>query len=164
MEQGTDVRRGDPVRARGDGVAPPPARSRRAAADRWAWRRAVRADRRKYRIYRLVVGVVGAVLVLLGLSTGWLPGPGGIPLVLLGLAVLASEFEWAHRLLQWARLKVHQMGEWTRRLPRWVRALGAVGTAAGLVLIGWLALTLLGVPSWLPGDAAAVLHVLPGVG
>ena len=163
VEQGTDVHAASAGR-RSDAAAPgSSARSRRAASDRWAWRRAIRADPRKYRIYRLLVAVVGSLLVLLGLSTGWLPGPGGIPLVLLGLAVLASEFEWAHRLLEWARVKVHELGEWTRTLPRWVRALGAVATAGGLVLIGWLALTLLGVPSWLPREAATVLQVVPGV-
>ena len=163
MEQGTDVRAASAGRRRdpaGSGSSPRPRRTR---TDRWAWRRAIRSDARKYRIYRVLVGVVGTLLVLLGLSTGWLPGPGGIPLVLLGLAVLASEFEWAHRLLQWARVKVHEMGEWTRTLPRWVRATGAVATAAVLVLLGWLALTLLGVPSWLPQEAVAVLQVLPGV-
>lgn len=163
VEQGTDVRapsagrRGDPAARRSS------ARPRRVPGDRWAWQRAIRADARKYRIYRVLVGVVGALLVLLGLSTGWLPGPGGIPLVLLGLAVLASEFEWAHRLLQWARVKVHELGEWTRTLPRWVRATGALAAAAALGLIGWLALSLLGVPSWLPQEAVAVLQVLPGV-
>ena len=172
MEQKAGVRRVEPStagasrRSRPDPAAPS-ARARRReariAADRWAWRRAIRSDPRKYRVYRLLVAVVGVLLVLLGLSTGWLPGPGGIPLTLLGLAVLASEFEWAHRVLEWARGKAQELSRWTRTLPGWVRALGALGTAAGLVAVGWLALTLLGVPAWMPGDAAAVLQVLPGV-
>lgn len=31
--------------------------------------------------------------------TGWLPGPGGIPLLIVGLSVLATNHEWAERLL-----------------------------------------------------------------
>jgi uncharacterized protein (TIGR02611 family) len=132
--------------------------------DRWAWRRRIRSDPHKYRIYRVLVAVVGTLLILLGAATGWLPGPGGIPLALLGLAVLASEFEWAHRLLQWAKRKAHEAGERARRQPRWVRWLGGLGTAAGVVVAVWLGLALLGVPGWVPGQVAATLEGLPGIG
>jgi uncharacterized protein (TIGR02611 family) len=132
--------------------------------DRWAWRRKIRSDPNKYRVYRVLVAVVGVLLVLLGAATGWLPGPGGIPLTLLGLAVLASEFEWAHRLLQWAKRKVHEAGERARRQPRWVRWLGGVATLAGVAAAVWLGLAVLGVPGWLPGQVTATLNGLPGIG
>jgi hypothetical protein len=74
-----------------------------AERDRWAWRRKIRADPRRYRLYRVAVGILGGLLILTSGLIGWLPGPGGIPLFLLGLAVLASEFHWARRLLNWAR-------------------------------------------------------------
>lgn len=169
MERETEVReRGSadanpappPRGAQGVPARPSPSVARH---DRWAWRRAIRADPRKYRIYRAVVGVVGVLLILLGVTTGWLPGPGGIPLVLLGLAVLASEFPWAHRLLQRARVKAHEFTEWTTRLPWWVRGLGTVATAAVLVAIGWLSLTVLGVPDWVPGQVTTVIDGIPGV-
>jgi hypothetical protein len=38
-------------------------------------------------------------MICLGFISGPIPGPGGIPLVLLGLAVMASEFVWAERLM-----------------------------------------------------------------
>lgn len=38
-----------------------------------------------------VVCIIGAAL------TGWLPGPGGIPLFLVGLSLLAINHEWAQR-------------------------------------------------------------------
>ena len=44
----------------------------------------------------------------LGFVTGPLPGPGGIPLVLLGLAIWSSEFEWAHKLMQWFKAQLHR--------------------------------------------------------
>jgi uncharacterized protein (TIGR02611 family) len=51
---------------------------------------------------RLVVLVVGATVVLIGIVMLALPGP-GLLTITLGLAVLASEFVWARRLLK--RLK-----------------------------------------------------------
>ena len=71
--------------------------------DRWEWRRKIRADPSKHLIYRVGVGVVGGLLLILAPLTGWLPGPGGIPLFIAGLAVLAREFEWAQRVLSGSR-------------------------------------------------------------
>ena len=51
---------------------------------------------------RVAVAVVGAALVLAGLAMFVLPGP-GILVVILGLAVLATEFVWAERLLDRAK-------------------------------------------------------------
>lgn len=135
----------------------------RHLSDRWAWRRRIRSDPRTYRWYRLGVGVLGVLLILLGAATGWLPGPGGIPLVLLGLAVLASEYEWAHHLLQRARARAHVFGEWARRQPRWMRWSGGLATLAGVMVAMWLTLAVLGLPGWLPGQVTAVLTTLPGV-
>ena len=53
--------------------------------------------------YRMIVLVVGLSIVALGLVLVVLPGPWTIPLVLLGLAILATEFMWARLLLQRAR-------------------------------------------------------------
>ena len=53
--------------------------------------------------YRMIVLVVGLSIVGLGLVLVILPGPWTIPLVLLGLAILASEFVWARLLLQRAK-------------------------------------------------------------
>ncbi|MEK7153613.1 MAG: PGPGW domain-containing protein [Patescibacteria group bacterium] len=45
-----------------------------------------------------LVLIVGSLFILAAAATGWLPGPGGIPLFLIGVAVLATEFAWAERL------------------------------------------------------------------
>ncbi|MDP2288188.1 MAG: PGPGW domain-containing protein [Actinomycetota bacterium] len=50
------------------------------------------------------VAVVGGTLVLIGLVLLVLPGP-GIPLLIIGLVILATEFAWAESLLQ--RVKRH---------------------------------------------------------
>ena len=135
-----------------------------AKDDRWEWRRKLRADPRKHRIYRALVGFVGVLLILIAGATGWLPGPGGIPLALIGLAVLASEFEWAQRLLEWAKDRVREMARWTARQPVWVRALGGVVTAACIVVAIWVGLRLFGVPGWTPDGVTSFLTGVPGLG
>lgn len=41
---------------------------------------------------------LGLVLILVAPLVGWIPGPGGIAVFLAGIAVLASEFDWAEAL------------------------------------------------------------------
>ena len=52
----------------------------------------------------LTVATVGVTLTLLGIIFLVLPGP-GIPLIIAGLAILATEFTWAEVLLN--RTKHH---------------------------------------------------------
>ncbi len=78
-----------------------------------------------------------------------LPGPGWL-IIFVGLGVLASEFEWARRLLDFAKDRVEQWSAWVRRQSLAVRvALGLAGLAvvAGAVF-GYVAWR--GVPSWIP--------------
>ncbi|MGH9223685.1 MAG: PGPGW domain-containing protein [Acidimicrobiales bacterium] len=51
---------------------------------------------------RIAVFVVGVLLVAVGLVMLVLPGP-GLLLIIAGLAVLATEFMWAERLLDQAK-------------------------------------------------------------
>jgi len=51
-------------------------------------------------LQRIAIDVAGFGLLVLAVLTGWLPGPGGIPLFLVGLGVLAMNYEWAERLLK----------------------------------------------------------------
>jgi uncharacterized protein (TIGR02611 family) len=140
----------------------------RAAADcphvdRWAWRARVRRNPATHRVYRVAVGVLGVLLLLLALVTGPLPGPGGIPLALLALAVLASEFAWAARLLDRLRAESVRAAAWVRRRPAWVQRLGAVATAGVVVAVGYVCLLVLGLPAWLPAAVQAPLQSLPGL-
>jgi len=65
--------------------------SRDAGGHDWEWRRKIRSNPHSHLIYRIVVGVVGTAIFVLGLIMVPFPGPGWL-VVLLGLAVLASEF------------------------------------------------------------------------
>ena len=42
----------------------------------------------------VIVATVGSTLVLLGIVFVFIPGP-GLPLIVLGVAILATEFAWA---------------------------------------------------------------------
>lgn len=50
-------------------------------------------------VQKVTVAVVGAALIVAGAVLLVLPGP-GIALIVLGVAVLATEFAWAHRAHQ----------------------------------------------------------------
>ncbi len=130
-----------------------------ATDDRWAWRRRIRQNPSQAFVYRIGVGLLGSLLIIAGLATGWLPGPGGIPLILLGLATWASEFEWAQQLMQFFLSQVRRYRTWPIRtqLLFWVI----------LLLVFWLAgyvgLVLFDIPSWVPTSIAGWLDKLPGV-
>jgi uncharacterized protein (TIGR02611 family) len=74
-------------------------------------RNKIREQRRLNFIYRCVVGVVGTIVLLAGIVAIPYPGPGWL-IVFAGLGILASEFEWAHRLLTFARGKYDAWMEW----------------------------------------------------
>jgi uncharacterized protein (TIGR02611 family) len=127
--------------------------------DRWRWRRKIRQNPHQLRIYRVGVAIAGTVLIALGLITGPLPGPGGIPLVLLGLAIWASEFEWAHRLMMVFKAQLHRFRGWSR--PRQTLAWIIFFACCGL--LGYAYMLALGVPAWMPTQVDRLLTRLPGV-
>jgi uncharacterized protein (TIGR02611 family) len=127
--------------------------------DRWRWRRRIRQNRRQLAVYRVGVAIAGLLLVCLGFISGPIPGPGGIPLVLLGLAIWSSEFEWAYKLMQSFKGLLHRYGAWPRRrqVLFWVAFVAVCGT------IGYSYMLLTGVPGWLPNSMETVLLKLPGL-
>jgi hypothetical protein len=66
----------------------------------------------------VAVAAVGGTLVVVGLVLMVLPGP-GIPLLILGLVVLASEFAWAQRTLH--RVQRHSRAALTSVSSRFTR-------------------------------------------
>ena len=108
-------------------------------------------DRRKLDlVYRLAVALVGLAIVVAGLLLLPLPGPGWL-IIFAGLGLLATEFTWARRLLDFARERVGRWSAWVRRQSLAVRsALGlaflAIVAAAGSGYVAWR-----GVPDWVPG-------------
>jgi Putative transmembrane protein (PGPGW) len=64
---------------------------------------------------RIGVTVGGFVLLLVGLAGLALPIIPGIPLIIAGLALLASEYAWARRALERARARAMQAVKKVRR-------------------------------------------------
>ena len=120
----------------------------RVADTRWRSRLAVR--RTVDHTYRVCVGVVGGVIVALGLVTIPLPGPGWLT-VIAGLFVLATEFVWAERLLEFTKTHVKRWTDWVTARPLWVRLLLAAATAAFVYGVLVVTLHVMGVPDWVPG-------------
>ena len=52
----------------------------------------------KRNIKRIAIDTAGYLLLIAAALTGWLPGPGGIPLFIAGLGLLSINNEWARRL------------------------------------------------------------------
>lgn len=50
-------------------------------------------------IKRIAFDATGIFLIIIAVPIGWLPGPGGIPLALIGLGLLAKNNQWARNLL-----------------------------------------------------------------
>lgn len=67
-----------------------------------------------HHIRKPVVLVIGMAFVIAAPLTGWLPGPGGIPLFLIGVAILATEFEWAERLRDYVLGQIKLLANWYR--------------------------------------------------
>ena len=130
--------------------------------DDWAWRRRVRTNPVTHRLYRWVVAGVGGVVVVVGLVAVPAPGPGWL-IVFVGVAVWASEFEWAQRLLRWGRAQLQSWNDWLRSRPWWVGGLVGLGTAAFVACVSWGYLSWRGAPTWLPDRVESWLQVLPGV-
>ncbi|WP_433048856.1 TIGR02611 family protein [Dactylosporangium sp. CS-033363] len=79
---------------------------------------------------KIVVAVLGTLIIAVGVILLPLPGPGWL-IILGGLALLAMEFAWARRLLQFTRA---QLLRWTRlvREGSWLVRVVSVG---GLLLV-----------------------------
>lgn len=100
--------------------------------------------------YRLAVAVVGLLVLAVGIIAIPYPGPGWA-IVFVGLAILATEFEWARRLLVYARIRYDAVMGWFKLQGLWVQVLGVAFTAAIVVLTLWM----LGVFDW----AGELVHV-----
>ena len=68
------------------------------------------------RLRRGIVLLVGGTIVLLGLALVVLPGPFTLPLLILGFAILGTEFAWAARALERTKAGMAAGGEAAKRV------------------------------------------------
>ncbi len=113
------------------------------------WRQRVAANAPLNSAYRGGVGVVGFIILIGGVAAIPLPGPGWL-VVIGGLFVLATEFTWAERLLEFTKKRVKSWTDWVTRQPVWVRVLIGLATAAFVYGVLVITLHLTGVPDWIP--------------
>ena len=120
-------------------------------ADKLGFRDKIRRNPALNLTYRIGVGVLGAAIMILGLVLVPLPGPGWL-IVFVGLGILATEFAWAERLLDYGRAKFRSWLHWVGRQHLAVRALISVATLAFVAGVVLLALTLSGTGVPFVGD------------
>jgi uncharacterized protein (TIGR02611 family) len=114
------------------------AEDRRTRVRAWArWRDNLRDRRAANFTYRVVVGVVGAIVLVVGILAIPYPGPGWA-IVFVGLAILATEFDWARHALRYTRERYDRVMDWFKAQGLWVQALGVVFTCAVVLATLWL--------------------------
>jgi len=133
-----------------------------AGGNDWEWRRKIRSNPHSHLIYRIVVGVIGTAIFVVGLIMVPFPGPGWL-VVLLGLAVLASEFSWAQSLLQRSRRTLRAWNAWVQPQPWWVKGLVLLVTVAAVAAVFWVLFLISGVPPFLPDSIEDWIRTLPGL-
>lgn len=105
---------------------------------RWArWRDRLRERRRADFVYRIVVGVVGLVVLVVGILAIPYPGPGWA-IVFIGLGILATEFDWARRLLAYAKERYDKAMDWFHDQHIAIQVLGGIFTALIVAATLWL--------------------------
>lgn len=100
------------------------------------WHRRLREWIRRHsalnQTWRVGVLMIGGLVTLAGVAMLALPGPGWAA-IFVGLAILATEFTWARRLLDWTRDRVRAAAE--KALDPRVRRRNQVIGAATLVIV-----------------------------
>ena len=144
MQDGTD-----PHAADGDSVAPEPT-GVFGRARAWSHR-----GRSRRLLWRGAVLLLGVLLLVAGLAMLVLPGPGWAAIIL-GLVVLASEYAWAHRVLEPVRRVADRAAVAATDPLRLRQNLVLLGFAVAVLIasIGWYLSVYglsLGGLDWLPG-------------
>jgi uncharacterized protein (TIGR02611 family) len=97
-----------------------------------------RRHRQRNRIYRVAFAAAGFIVLLAGVVMLVTPGP-GIPVIILGLGMLALEFSWAERwlerLLEKAEAAVEQVAQGSPLQRAALVGLGVVSVAALIAII-----------------------------
>lgn len=94
-------------------------------------------DRIKRHSKKLAIGIVGGVVLLIGILLIPYPGPGWL-IVFAGLAILATEFSFAQRVLDRARGVYDAWRVWLKQQSTWVQLLVLSLTGLIVILTIWL--------------------------
>ena len=86
----------------------------------------------------LVIDILGVLMLIGAVLFGWLPGPGGVPLLLGGLGLLSINHEWARKLLQEVKNKGNSLYDIffpNNAFIHWLYDLLGVGIAVAAIYI-----------------------------
>ncbi|MFG2072468.1 TIGR02611 family protein [Nonomuraea maritima] len=133
---------GDADVMKGHAVRPSDAPGRRGGFK--GWLDGIRSTRTGALTLKIVIGFIGTVMVVGGLIMVPFPGPGWL-VVFAGLAVLATEFAWAHKLLEFGRRTLHAWTQWYMRRGWLVRILVLIVTVAVAAVIVYAGLRTVGI-------------------
>lgn len=89
-----------------------------------------------------VVFTLGIILIMTAPLVGWIPGPGGILVFLLGIAILGSEFDWALALKSFFLKTVpKEVKKRWRPTPHWEYAFDVTAAclATSAIIFGYYA-------------------------
>ena len=89
------------------------------------------------RTYKIGIAVIGALVLAVGVVLIPYPGPGWL-VVFGGLAILATEFVWARRVLVYARGRYDAWAAWLTRQHWAVKLLFFAATSAVVLVTVWL--------------------------
>lgn len=87
----------------------------------------------------IVLDTLGILLMIAAVLTGWLPGPGGIPLFIVGLSLLAVHHKWAERYIDLLKKYADKLGDVVfikNPIVQWAYdALAPLAIIAGVLLL-----------------------------
>jgi uncharacterized protein (TIGR02611 family) len=83
--------------------------------------------------WRVVIGIVGGAVTVLGAIALVGPGP-GILIVLAGLGILATEFAWAARVMVRTRTYAQKAAD-KAGIPRWIQFALIAGAAVVSIVV-----------------------------
>lgn len=95
------------------------------------------AEKLRMHTKKVLIGILGGLVVLIGLVLIPYPGPGWL-IVFGGLAILATEFVFAARVLEFARAQYAAWTAWMKR-QHWIVKILVLGLTGAVVLVTlWL--------------------------
>lgn len=86
---------------------------------------------------KVLIGIVGGVVVLIGIVAIPYPGPGWL-IVFAGLTILATEFTWAQHALDFLRKQYDNWVAWLKRQHLFIRLLVLAFTGLVVIMTLWL--------------------------
>lgn len=86
----------------------------------------------------ILIDIAGFGLLLAAIPIGWIPGPGGIPVVILGLSLLATNHDWADKMMQRVKdesVKASKRVSESSKTTKWLIDIASVAFIAVAVIL-----------------------------